>query len=388
MTAVKRFVLVAGEASGDQLGGALIRAIKSKFPDAVFTGVGGPAMMAEGLQVWYDLERLSVNGLVEPLKRLPELIRIYSGIKQRVLEQQSDCFIGIDFNFFNILLEGALKKAHIRTVHYVSPSVWAWRSGRIKRIKRNVDLMLTLYPFETQIYHDHDIPVRFVGHPKARQITVGEGIDKQSSVRGQRNIKVDALVIAVLPGSRGSEVKLTLPDFIGAMVKLAQRREGAVFLIPAANSSRKKQIERILAEHHFSLPVTVSEGDALDVMTAADAVMVNSGTATLVALLLGKPMVMAYRLGWLTYQLFSRLINIKYFALPNILSGQYLVPELLQDQATAANLADAMCEVLEPARQTFLRDEFATIHRTLVGDLLRDAVEPIETLIASGNRVE
>ena len=388
MTAIKTFVLVAGEASGDQLGSALIRAIKSKNPDAVFTGVGGPAMIAEGLQAWYDLERLSVNGLVEPLKRLPELIRIYKGIRRRVLEQQSDCFIGIDFNFFNILLEGSLKKAHIKTVHYVSPSVWAWRSGRIKRIKRNVDLMLTLYPFETQIYHDHHIPVRFVGHPKARQIAVGEGHDKQSSARNDRSISAEALVIAVLPGSRGSEVNLTLPDFIGAMVNLAQRRDGVVFLIPAANDSRKKQIERILVEHDCDVSVTVSEGDALEVMTAADAVLVNSGTATLEAMLLGKPMVMAYRLGWLTYQIFSRLINLEHFALPNILSNQTLVPELLQDQATATNLADALCEVLEPARQSQLREEFASIHRPLVGDLLTDAVDPIEALMSSRNGFE
>jgi len=247
--------------------------------------------------------------------------------------------------------------------------------------------MLTLYPFETQIYHDHNIPVRFVGHPKARQIAVGEGLDKQSSARKYRSISAEALVIAVLPGSRGSEVNLTLPDFIGAMVKLAQRQDGVVFLIPAANGSRKKQIERILAEHHCDLSVTVSEGDALEVMTAADAVLVNSGTATLEAMLLGKPMVMAYRLGWLTYQIFSRLIKLEHFALPNILSDQYLVPELLQDKATAGNLADALCEVLEPSRQRLLREEFARIHRTLVGDLLTDAVDPIEALISSRNVV-
>jgi lipid-A-disaccharide synthase len=388
MTAIKSFVLVAGEASGDQLGSALMRALKSRYPDAVFTGVGGPAMIAEGLQPWFDMERLSVNGFSEPLKRLPELIRIFRGIKRRVLDQRSDCFIGIDFNFFNLLLEGSLKKAGIRTVHYVSPSVWAWRSGRIRRIKQNVDLMLTLYPFETQIYHDHDIPARFVGHPKAQQIEVGAGRANQTRVRQQRGIGNSALVIAVLPGSRASEVKLSLPDFIGAMTRLVQKRPGAIFLIAAANANRKRQIERILSEHRCNLAVTVSEGDALDVMTAADGVLVNSGTATLEAMLLGKPMVMAYRLGWLTYQIVSRLVNIDYFALPNILSGKYLVPELLQDQANADDLADALCEVLEPARQAVLISEFATIHETLRGDLVADAVAPIEALISSGGRIE
>ena len=388
MTTIKTFVLVAGEASGDQLGGSLMRALKSRNPDAVFTGVGGPAMIAEGLQPWYDLERLSVNGFSEPLKRLPELISIFRGIKQRVLEQRSDCFIGIDFNFFNLLLEGSLKKAGIRTVHYVSPSVWAWRSGRIRRIKQNVDLMLTLYPFETQIYHDHGIPARFVGHPKAQQVEVGAGQANQLRERQQRGIGSEALVIAVLPGSRGSEVKLSLPDFIGAMTRLVEKRPGTLFLIPAVNTNRKRQIERILREHCGSLPVTVSEGDALDVMTAADGVLVNSGTATLEAMLLGKPMVMAYRLGWLTYQIVSRLVNIEYFALPNILAGKYLVPELLQDQANADDLVEALCEVLEPAKRAVLTREFAAIHETLVGDLVADAVAPIEALIATGDRIE
>lgn len=356
--------LVAGETSGDNLGAPLIREIKRKHPEARFVGVGGPAMIAEGLDSWFDMDRLSVNGFIDPIKRLPDLLNILLTVRSRLLASPPSCFVGIDFNFFNLLLEGLLKRRGIRTAHYVSPTVWAWRSGRIKAIARNVDLMLTLYPFETSIYEENGIGVKFVGHPKAHEIDLQDGLRNKPEARRLLGYQTDDKVVAILPGSRGSEVRYSGPDFFAAanMVRIAMPE--CKFVVAAANARRKDQIDQLLQEMGPE-GIKVVIGLSREVMTAADVVLVNSGTATLEAMLLKKPMVMSYRLGPATYALVSRLVKTKYFALPNILAEHELIPELIQDAATSQALSEAVLAMFKPQVRDKLVTEFDAIHRQL-----------------------
>ena len=361
------FAMLAGEASGDNLGASLMRQLKKQVPDCSFVGVGGPAMLDEGMVSEIDMERLSVNGFIDPFLRLPELIRLLWRIRDRVIESKADCFVGVDFNFFNLLLAGILRKRGIKTIQYVSPTVWAWRSGRINKIKRNVDLMMTLYPFENEIYEQHGVPVAFVGHPKAAEISPGEGIEGKSSARVKLDINPDARVVAMLPGSRGSEVNLTGRDFLKAALLLKDRVDS--FLVPAANEKRMSQIKSMLVEYpELETLVVTRVGEARTMMTAADVVLVNSGTATLEAMLLRKPMVMSYRLGPLTYALVSRLVKTSWFALPNILAEELLVPELIQDDADPARLAEEVKILLDSENNRGLISRFDEIHSLLRKD--------------------
>ncbi|XOV89999.1 MAG: lipid-A-disaccharide synthase [Pseudomonadota bacterium] len=363
-----RIALLAGEPSGDNLGGALMRALRQKAPGVVFVGIGGPAMQREGLESWIDMERLSVNGFVDPLLRLPDLLRILLSTRDRIIEAGVDCFIGVDFNFFNLLLERMLKQRGVRTVHYVSPTVWAWRRGRIRGIKKSTDLMLTLYPFETAIYEEHGIAVRFVGHPRADEIAPQQSGSDRATARHKLGLADDGPVVAVLPGSRGSEVKYTGEDFMRAMVLIARRLPAVRFVIPAANDRRRQQIEALVARFCSSLAVTIVNGQSTLAMQAADVVLVNSGTATLEAMLLKRPMVMSYRLGPMTYAVVSRLVQTRWFALPNILAGEALVPEFIQAAAQPENLASAVLEYLSHRDQAGLMARFDAIHRVLRRD--------------------
>ena len=362
--------LVAGELSGDNLGAPLILAIKQVYPKAKFVGIGGPQMIAAGLESWTDIEDLSVNGFVDPIRRLPSLLRILLGTRDRITQIAPDCFIGIDFNFFNGLLEGMVKKRGIKTVHYVSPSVWAWRRGRIKSLRRNLDLMLTLYPFETQIYRDNGINVEFVGHPKADEISEVQRIDAKAEARKKLDLRFEAAiqvppVIAMLPGSRGSEVKLSAPGFLMAAQIISEQKPGSCFIIPAANQKRHAQMAGLIRQHAPQLHIKLVMGESQTAMLAADAVLVNSGTATLEAMLLRRPMVMSYRLGSLTYAVVSRIVSIKHFALPNILANEKIVPEYLQSNATPEALANALLELLEDNEHPELMKRFARIHADL-----------------------
>jgi len=258
--------LVAGELSGDNLGAPLILAIKQVYPKAKFVGIGGPQMIAAGLESWTDIEDLSVNGFVDPIRRLPSLLRILLGTRDRITQIAPDCFIGIDFNFFNGLLEGMVKKRGMKTVHYVSPSVWAWRRGRIKSLRRNLDLMLTLYPFETQIYRDNGINVEFVGHPKADEISEVQRIDAKAEARKKLDLRFEAAiqvppVIAMLPGSRGSEVKLSAPGFLMAAQIISEQKPGSCFIIPAANQKRHAQMARLIKQHAPQLHIKLVMGE-------------------------------------------------------------------------------------------------------------------------------
>ncbi|MFT4631542.1 MAG: lipid-A-disaccharide synthase [Candidatus Azotimanducaceae bacterium] len=357
--------LVAGELSGDNLGAPLMRALRQRYPHVQFVGIGGPSMIQEGLVCWTDLDDLSVNGFVEPLKRLPSLLKILFNTRDNIVAAQVDCFIGIDFNFFNGLLEGMVKRRGVKTAHYVSPTIWAWRKGRIRTIKKHIDLMLTLYPFENAIYAENDIKSVFVGHPRADEIALDAGALGRLGARQQLEIETGATVIALLPGSRASEISFSGPDFLNA-AQLIQRQLGPVlFLLPAANERRAVQLAALLEVHGNNLDVKILQGQAETAMLAADAVVVNSGTATLEALLLRRPMVMSYRLGALTYGLVSRLVTTPFFALPNILAGRAIIKELIQDEATPEALCAALLEAMEPARHAEIFVEYEQIHRAL-----------------------
>lgn len=373
------FGLVSGEISGDNLGAALMRSLKVSYPDASFVGVGGPQMITEGMSSECDIEELSVNGFIDPLKRLPTLLRILFKTRDKIIESNATCFVGIDFNFFNLLLAGMLKKRGIKTVHYVSPTVWAWRKGRIKSIAKKIDLMLTLYPFELDIYQKNNIKAVFVGHPKADEISLLEDPDKLVSVRKFYNIKENEKVVAILPGSRGSEVAYSAPDFLNAAEMMLAKQPNLRFLIPAANEKRKAQLNELLQDRR--LPLELSVGDARNMMLAADVILVNSGTATLEAMLLKKPMVMSYRLGRFTYAIVSRLVDSKFFALPNILSQKSLVPELIQDDASPEALSSAVLSLLESVDHSGLLNEFDAIHRSLRKNAAKEAAAAIEELI-------
>lgn len=357
-----RIGIVAGEASGDILGAALIQALRRRVPAIELCGVGGPRMIAAGFHSLYDMERLAVMGLVEPLKRLPELLRMRAGLRRHFLDWQADLVIGIDSPDFNLGLELQLRQRGVRTAHYVSPSVWAWRQGRIHKIRRAVDLMLTLFPFEEQFYRDHGVAVACVGHPLADQLPLA--VDT-AAARAALGLPAEAQVVAVLPGSRSGEVAMMGPPFLATMRWLHQRRPGLRFLVPAANSARHAQLRALLADSP-KLPVNLLDGQSQQAMAAADVVLMTSGTTALEALLVKKPMVVAYRLGRWSHAILSRLVKTPFISLPNLLAGRELVPECLQQQVDAEVLGPLLLERLEnPALREALQDEFLAIHQSL-----------------------
>jgi lipid-A-disaccharide synthase len=337
------FAIVAGEASGDTLGADLIRALKRLFPDARFEGIGGPKMIAEGFVSHHQMDRLSVMGFVEPLKRLPELLSIRRDIINRYKRAKPAAFIGIDSPDFNLGIEKALHKSGVKTVHYVSPSVWAWRQGRIKGIKRCVDLMLCLLPFEKAFYRQHAVPVAFVGHPLAGQIS---RTPDSSAARQQLGLDTDRPLLTIMPGSRGGEVALMGELFLMVAVRLLESNPQLQFVIPAANGDRHRQLTEILAEYP-ELPVTLIEQQSLLAMEAADAVLLASGTTALEAMLLKKPMVVSYKLGKWTYKLVRPFIKTPFASIHNLLAAHMLVPELIQDEATVDSLSAAVSHALD-----------------------------------------
>lgn len=343
------FGIVAGEASGDLLGAGLIRALKQHYPNARFIGIAGPQMLAEGVETLVPMERLSVMGLVEVLGRLRELFAVRDQLIERLQVEKIDAFIGIDAPDFNLRIAAALKPAGIPTIHYVSPSVWAWRQGRVKGIRASVDLMLCLLPFEKAFYDKHEVPAVFVGHPLADSLPIVPefaaaqvrlGLDNGSPLDGS---SLESPAVALLPGSRRGEVASLLPLLLATAEILHRQFPRLKFLIPAINAERAEQI-REAVQAHASLPIQIFDqriGNDVGrvVMSAAQVIVLASGTATLEALLLKKPMVVAYRLHWLTWLIARLLVKIPFVSLPNLLADRRLVPELLQNQATPENLA-------------------------------------------------
>lgn len=375
-----RIGVLAGEASGDILGSRVLAALRNRYPDLVVEGIGGPLMAAQGLDSMYPMERLSVMGFIEPLKRLPELLGIRRQVFHYFRDNPPDLFLGIDAPDFNLRLEYQLRRSGIRTAHLVSPSVWAWRRGRIHKIKRAVDLMLCLFPFETAIYRQHDVPVRFVGHPLADEIDLCED---SSGARAALGLAPPGKLLALLPGSRGGEVRLLAPPFLDAARLLQQADPQLSFVLPAANAARHAELMTLLADYP-DLPLTLVAGRSREVMAAADAVLLASGTATLEAALLKRPMVVAYRMGWLSWLLVSTLVNTPYAALPNVLAGRAVVPELLQGEAVPAALASALAPLLagEGAAGEQLR-EFDDIHCQLRQSYGERAAAALGELVAA-----
>ena len=373
------FAIVAGEASGDILGANLIRALKQLFPDAIFEGIGGPQMQAESFRSLYEMDRLSVMGLVEPLKRLPELLRIRRNIVRRYSNNRPAVFIGIDSPDFNSGIEQRLHRAGVKTVHYVSPSVWAWRQGRIKKIKKSVDLMLTLLPFEADFYRQHQVPVCFVGHPLARQF--GDKPDKNSACT-ELGLDPQRPVLCIMPGSRSSEVELLANLFLDAAEVVRQTWNADIqLLIPAANQARYQQVEEILG-HRPNLNILLLQQQSHLAMEAADVVLLASGTTALEAMLLKKPMVVSYRFGAWTYKLLSRLIKTPYASIPNLLANKMLVPELIQDDASVDNLSAAVIDAFDADRRELLQVEFARLQEQLAVDSGAVAARAISELLA------
>ena len=335
-----RYVVVAGEASGDILGANLIAHLKILQPNAIFEGIGGPLMEAQGFKTVVPMDRLSVMGLVEVLARLIELLGIRKRLYQSCLDNPPTAFIGIDSPDFNMPLARKLKKFGIPTVHYVSPSVWAWRQKRIFNIKKSVDLMLALFPFELPIYHEHNIPIVCVGHTLADEIP----LDSDAlEARDTLNLgPINGPVFGILPGSREGEVSRLAPLFVETMKRIKQKEPDAVFLMPAANAARRVQIESIL--EGANAEAILIDGQSRTVMAASDAILLASGTAALEAMLVKRPMVVSYRVNKLTYAIMSRMIKVPYVSLPNLLANEALVPELLQDAATPDNLATRLLQ--------------------------------------------
>ncbi|MFT3930016.1 MAG: lipid-A-disaccharide synthase [Spongiibacteraceae bacterium] len=375
-----RIGIVAGEISGDLLGADLIKSLRQFSSRPIeFCGVGGTRMLAEKFHSLFDMERLAVMGFVEPLKRLPELLRMRKSLREHFLEWRADIVIGIDAPDFNLGLELWLRERGVKTAHYVSPSVWAWRQGRIHKIKRAVDLMLTLFPFEEQFYRDHAVPVACVGHPLADQFPLQPDV---SAARTQLQIAPTKKVIALLPGSRGSEVAQVGADFFETAAWLIRQHGDLHFIVPAANAARRAQIEALLAARHDSLPIQLIDGQSQLAMTAADVVLMTSGTTTLEALLLKKPMVVAYRMGAWSFKLVRYLVKTKFISLPNLLADRELVPERLQDDVRADVLGPLLLERLDnQALRTQLEHAFLQIHQSLRRDASASAAKALLSLL-------
>ena len=371
------FALIAGEMSGDLLGADLMRGLRKIFPDAIFEGIGGPKMQAEGFHSLFEMERLSVMGLIEPLKRLPELLHIRRAIVSRYRSAPPTVFIGIDSPDFNTPIELKLRRTGIKTVHYVSPSVWAWRQGRIKTIKKAVDLMLTLLPFEAEFYKQHDVPVCFVGHPLATQIPLNPDTD---SAKKQLQLDSHKPVLCVMPGSRAGEVALLADLFLEVAERIEQAVNGLQIIIPAANDARYDQLKHILLRHEH-LNVTLLLQQSHLAMESADAILLASGTTALEGMLFKKPMVVSYRLGALTYALVSPFIKTPFVSIPNLLAGEMLVPELIQSAATLEALAAAVINALDPDKNQALIARFDSMHEVLAVDSAALGAEAIRKLL-------
>lgn len=377
-----RIALVAGEASGDLLGAGLVASLRKIFPDAQFAGVCGPGMRAAGVDAWHDSHELSVMGLAEVLRHLPRLLRLRRELRDRLLEWKPDVFIGIDAPDFNLGLERTLKQAGIRTVHYVSPSVWAWREGRAAKLGRSADLVLCLFPMEPPIYERHGIPAKFVGHPLADAFADHPDMP---AARRALGLDADAPILAMLPGSRLGEIRRLLPTFISAANLLAAILPGLRVVLPAANSECRRLIDSLLETH--PLPnLRVVDGHAHEVMVAANVVLLASGTAALETMLAKRPMVVAYRISALTYHLVMSLgmMKVNRYSLPNVLANEPIVTELMQHDCTPEKLSDALLPLFGTSEEiASLVPRYLAIHHRLRGGGSESAAAAVAELLAS-----
>lgn len=379
-----RVGIVAGEQSGDILGAGLIAALRQRFPELIVEGIGGQRMIAAGCHSFFPQDRLAVMGLLEPLKRLPELLHIRKTLREHFIADPPDVFIGIDSPDFNLPLAASLKAQGIRTVHYVSPSVWAWRQGRLKKISHAIDLMLTLFPFEADFYRQHadqyPVTVHCVGHTLADELPL-EPV-APAIARQQLGLSGET-VVALMPGSRAGEVARMAPLFFEAAKHCLAVEPGLRFVLPAANPERKQQLMALLEEQE-PLPITIVDGQSHLCMQASEAVLMASGTTSLEAMLLKKPMVIAYKMSALSYAIISRLLRVPYVGLPNLLAGQGLVPELLQAAAQPQALAEAVLRQLHDTQyREALLVRFTELHRSIRLGADQQAAAAVSALIGN-----
>lgn len=375
-------MLVAGETSGDNLGAHLIEALRARLPGARFAGIPGPRMLAAGCEAWERAEDLAVMGLFEILPHLPRLLRIRRNLLARALAAKPDVYVGVDAKEFNLRVAPRLKACGIRTVQYVSPQIWAWRQGRVKTIGRAVDLVLCLLPFEKRFYDEHGVRAVFVGHPLADQIPLH--LDSRAA-RAALGLDTEGTYIALLPGSRHGEVARLSPDFAATVAWLRQQRPELKFVAALANEGAHRTLAAALDAAGVRDRVTLVDGNAQQVMAASDVILLASGTATLEATLVGRPMVVAYRLSLLTTFLLKtlKLFKAPFFAQPNLLAGRQVVPEYFNDEVRADVLGPAVLAQFERADRDQLVHTFASIHETLRRDASARAAEAIVELLNS-----
>ena len=371
-----RVALVAGEASGDLLGAGLIEAIRERIPEATFEGVAGPAMIAAGCERIEDAEALAVMGLIEPLSEIPRLLKLRRSLIDRWRQSPPDVFVGIDAPDFNFGLEKALRQSGIKVAHYVSPSIWAWRAGRIKTVEQSVDRVLCILPFEKAIYDERGIDAVFVGHPKADSLPLDPDVD---ATRASLRLS-GKTVVAVLPGSRSNEVKRLGPIFAAACATLAANDDDLQFVTPVASAKLRPMIEQQLTDAGISDRFTIIDGDSINAMVAADVVLLASGTAALESALLCKPTVAAYKVAELSARIFQvfRLIKAPYFTLPNLLTEDALVPEIIQWAVTPGKVAEEVGALLNDAdRRASIAKQFAKLRAELALDADQRAADAV-----------
>lgn len=375
------FGLVAGEASGDNLGAPLLRALAARAPGARFFGVAGPRMVEAGCEAWYPAEALAVMGLAEVLRHLPRLLRLRRELRSRLVTARPAAFVGIDSPEFNLRLARNLRAQDIPTVQYVSPQVWAWRQGRVRSIAESVDLVLCVLPFETAFYASHAVRAVFVGHPLADRVPMASD---PAAARQALGLDATGTVVAVLPGSRGGEVNRLGPPFAATVAWLATRRPQLSFVAPMATAAARAAFEQALQSHAPRVPVRLVDGRAQEAIAASDAVLVASGTATLETALVKRPMVVAYRVapltGWLLRDL--KIVKTEFFSQPNLLAGRRLVPEYFQEQVRPEVLGPALLGQLERPDRAELLEAFTGIHQSLRRDASERAAEAVLELVA------
>ena len=374
--------IVAGEASGDLLASELMVALRNRVPSVQFHGVGGERMLGEGLNALESIDHFAINGFIEPLKRLPHLYRLLKSLVVRLAAM--DVVIGVDFNVFNLALEKRLKAIDVKTMHYVSPSVYAWRRNRVKKIARSADVLLTLFPFETKFYSESEVKAIFVGHPLADRINPGaDRVAEKVLARERLSIDQVATVFALLPGSRNSEIRFHAELFFNTAEKIQRRldeSERCVFVVPCGSKEASSSLSSI-AERFRHIDLRITDIDSLTVFAASDAALLKSGTSTLEALLMRVPMVVAYRIGHLTYSIVKSMLHTKWVALPNILSEREFVPEFLQENAKPEKLAESVCGQLAQSRgQRNFFQEHGKLHRLLRQGASERAAEEVMNL--------
>lgn len=377
-----RIAIVAGETSGDRIAAGLIKAFRAWVPDAVFEGVAGPRMIAAGCKALYPMERLAVMGITEVIRRYRELRSMRDELARRFAQDAPEVFVGVDAPEFNLGLAHRLHQKGIRTVQYVSPQVWAWRESRVKTIAQAVDLMLTLFPFEESFYKRHNIAAKFVGHPLADEIPLQ--VDR-TQARGALGLSEDGAIVALLPGSRSNEWHHHTEPFIRAAIWCYRREPSLRFVAPSVSAAERCFVERWRDRLAPDLPLAVLDGRSQSVIAASDVVLTVSGTATLETMLLGKPMIVAYRMGRLSYLVARLLVKAPFIALPNLLAERCLVPELIQDDVRAEKLGQEILSWLNDRdRAVALQNEFSRLHTLLRHSADRQAAQAIANMIRVG----